>query len=60
MGSLIITKLVLSLMQISLDFQDVFLIITDLVVEGVLLCCVGSLQFIDFLPIELSQPVNLL
>jgi hypothetical protein len=54
MGSLIVTELVLSLMQISLNFQDVFLIITDLIVEGVLLCCIVGLQFVDFLPIELS------
>ena len=57
---LIIGKVVLDLIEVSLELEDVLLVVADLGIEGVLLVGVGGLQLPDLVAVDLSEPADLL
>lgn len=60
MRGLIIRKVVLDLIEVSLELEDVLLVVADFGIEGVLLVGVGGLQLPDLVAVDLSEPADLL
>ena len=60
MSGLVIRKVVLHFKEVSLELEDVLLVITDLVVQRILLVGVSGLQFSDLVAVGLPQSADFL
>ena len=55
MGCLIIREVALRFRKVSLELEDVLLVVTDLVIKSILLVGVGGLEFSDLVAVDFSQ-----
>lgn len=60
MSGLVIRKVVLHFKKVSLELEDVLLVVADLVVQRILLVGVGGLQFSDLVAVDLPQSADFL
>lgn len=58
MSCLCIGKVSLGLTEVALEFEDVLLVVADLLIEGILLVGVSGLQLADLLAVDLSQSAD--
>lgn len=60
MGCLVIREVALCFRKVSLELEDVLLVVTDLVIKSILLVGVGGLEFSDLVAVDFSQSADLL
>lgn len=60
MSRLIIREVVLYFRKVSLELEDVLLVVTDLVIKRILLVGVGGLKLSDLVAVDFSQSADFL